>query len=153
MDNINWLSMALATLTPLAIGFLYYHKAVFGKAWMDSIGMTEEKAKEKNKVVIFGVSIVLSFLLSFFLLNFNNSGLNQEGDFDTFRHGAWHGIFIALIIATPVMVINGLFEQKTWKNTLINSFYWVITLALMGGILDAMNHWKNIPMPEGVLVY
>lgn len=32
---------------------------------------------------------------------------------------------------------------------LINVFYWIITLALMGGILDAMNHWQNIPMPEG----
>lgn len=149
MDKINWLSMVLATLTPVFIGFLYYHKAVFGKAWMDSIGMTDEKAKEANMVVIFGVSIVLSFLLSFLLLNFNNSGINQEGDFDTFKHGAWHGIFLAITTATPVMVINGLFEQKTWKNMLINVFYWIITLALMGGILDAMNHWKNIPMPEG----
>lgn len=73
MDNINWLSMVLATLTPMFVGFVYYHKAVFGKAWMDSIGMTDEKAKEANRVVILGVSIVLSFLLSFLLLNFNNS--------------------------------------------------------------------------------
>lgn len=144
MDNINWLSMALATITPMFIGFLYYHKAVFGKAWMDSIGMTDEKAKEANMAVIFGVSIVLSFLLSFVLLNFSNDGVNQEGEFDTFQHGAWHGAFIAIIIVTPVMIINGLFEQKSWKNMLINVFYWIITLALMGGILDAMNHWENV---------
>ena len=68
MDNINWLSMGLAIITPLFIGFFYYHKALFGKAWMDSIGMTNEKAKEANKAVIFGVSIIFSFLLSFLLL-------------------------------------------------------------------------------------
>jgi len=147
MENVNWLSMILATLTPMFIGFLYYHKAVFGKAWMDSIGMTEEKAKEANLIVTFGVSIVLSFLLSFVLLNFSNDGINQEGDFDTFQHGAWHGAFMAIVIVTPVIIINGLFEQKRWKSMLINVFYWVITLALMGGILDAMNHWENIPMP------
>lgn len=149
MDNINWLSMVLAVITPMFIGFIYYHKAVFGKAWMDSIGMTNEKAKKTNWAITFGVSIVFSFLLSFFLLNFNNDGINQEGDFDTFLHGAWHGAFIAIIIVTPVIVINGLFAPKSWKNMLINAFYWIITLALMGGILDAMNHWDNVPMPEG----
>jgi hypothetical protein len=147
MENVNWLSIILATLTPMCIGFLYYHKAVFGKAWMDSIGLTEEKAKEANLVVTFVVSMVFSFLLSFVLLNFSNDGINQEGEFDTFQHGAWHGAFLAVIIVTPVLIINGLFEQKRWKSMLINVFYWIITLALMGGILDAMNHWENIPMP------
>ncbi len=116
---------------------------------MDSIGMTDEKAKEANWVVIFVVSFVFSFLLSFFLLNFNNDGPNQEGDFDTFLHGAWHGTLAAIVIVTPVTVINGLFEQKAWKTMLIHAFYWIITFALMGGILDAMNHWKNMPMPKG----
>lgn len=146
-DNINWLSMVLATLTPMLVGFIYYHKAVFGKAWMDSIGMTDEKAKEANMAVVFGVSIVLSFLLAFFMLNFTNDGINQEGEFDNFGHGAWHGAFAAIIIITPVMIINGLFEQKSWKNMGINVLFWIITLALMGGILDAMNHWENITIP------
>ena len=147
MDNVNWLSMILATITPMFIGFFYYHKAIFGRVWMDSIGMTDKKAKKANMKVTFAVSIVLSFLLSFFLLNFNNDGINQEGAFDTFRHGAWHGVFIAITIVTPVIVTNGLFGQKVWKNMLINIFYWIITLALMGGILDAMNHWENVSMP------
>ncbi|OUS01054.1 hypothetical protein A9Q86_09935 [Flavobacteriales bacterium 33_180_T64] len=147
MENINWLSIILATLTPMFIGFIYYHKAVFGKAWLDSIGMTDEKAKKANLAVTLSVSLVFSFLLSFFLLNFNNDGINQEGEFDTFLHGAWHGTFIAIIIVTPVIITNGLFERKRWKSMLINVFYWIITLALMGGILDVMNHWENIPMP------
>lgn len=147
MENVNWFSMILAALTPMLVGFIYYHKAVFGKAWMASIGMTEEKAKEANMVVTFGVSIVLSFLLSVFLLNFCNDGINQEGAFDTFQHGAWHGAFLAIIVVAPVMITNGLFEQKSWKNMLINVGYWIITLMLMCGILDVMNHWENITIP------
>ena len=46
MDNVNWLSMILATITPMFIGFFYYHKAIFGRVWMDSIGMTHKKAKK-----------------------------------------------------------------------------------------------------------
>ena len=146
MDKINWLSMVLATMTPMIIGFFYFHKAMFGKVWMDSSNITNNKL---NVIVTFALSIVFSFFLSFFLLNFNNGGINQEGNFDTFAHGAWHGVFIAVTTVIPVIVINGLFGKKAWKNMLISIFYWIITLALMGGILDAMNHWENVLIPEG----
>ena len=142
MENVNWLSMVIATIIPSIVGFIWYSKALFGQAWMDSIGMTEEKRKSANMPLIMGISLVLSFLLSFFLLNFNNSPADQDTvAFDTFQHGAWHGAFVGLIIIAPVIVSNGLFEQKGWKNILINLGYWVISLALMGGVLDAMNHW------------
>ncbi|HLF65472.1 MAG TPA: DUF1761 domain-containing protein [Saprospiraceae bacterium] len=142
MGNVNWLSIILATLIPMVMGFIWYHKAVFGKAWMDSIGMTEEKAKNANMPVVFGVSLVMSFLLAFFLLN-NVDSVGQEGEFDSFQHGAFHGVLIGLMIVMPVMVTNGLFEQRSWKNMIINVGYWVITVSLMAGLLDAMNHWPN----------
>ena len=142
MENVNWLSLLLATLVPTIIGFIYYSKALFGKAWMDSIGMTEEKQKEGNMAVMMGVSLVMSFLIAFFMLNFCN-GAGQEGEFDTFKHGAAHGGIISVFFVIPLFISNGLFEQKSWTNMLINGFYWLITLALMGGILDAMNHFPN----------
>ena len=145
MDNVNWFSMVLATITPIGLGLIYYPKALFGNVWKDSIGRTDNKV---NKVVTLIVAIAFSFLLSLFLLGFNNDGINQEGDFDTFAHGAWHGAVVAIAIVTPVIVMNGWFGQRAWKNMLINIVFWIITLALMGGILDAMNHWENIPMPE-----
>ena len=70
--------MVIATLTPMIIGFVYYHKAVFGKAWMDSIGMTEEKARSANMPLVFALSLVFSFLLAFFML-INVNGEGQEG--------------------------------------------------------------------------
>ena len=142
MENVNWLSMVIAVLTPMIIGTIYYHKSLFGKVWMDSIGMTEEKAKQANMPVVFGLSLVMSFIIAFFLLNFNN-GPGQEGEFDTFRHGVFHGVILMVVLVGPIFVTNGLFEQKSWKNILINIGYWLITLGLMGGILDAMNHWTS----------
>jgi hypothetical protein len=55
----NFGIMALAALVPMIIGFIWYHKAVFGKAWMAASGMTDEKAKGGNMPVIFGLSYVL----------------------------------------------------------------------------------------------
>ena len=142
MENVNWLSMVIATVIPTVTGFIWYHKALFGTAWMDSIGMTEEKMKDANMGVIFGISFVMAFFLSFFLINFNN-GPGQEGGFDTFKHGAFHGAFIGIIVIMPVLISGGLFEHRSWKNIFINVGYWIITLVLMGGVLDAMNHWPN----------
>ena len=143
MENINWLSMVLATLVPMVVGFIYYHKALFGKAWMASIGMTEEKQKQGNMGMIMGISLVMSFLIAFFMLGFNN-GFGQEGEFDTFKHGAAHGAIISLFFVIPIMITNGLFEQKSWSNMLINAGYWIITLAIMGAIVDGMNHFPNV---------
>lgn len=142
MENVNWLSMIIATLIPMIVGFVYYHKAVAGNAWMKSLGITEADIQKGNMAVTMGVSLVMSFLLAFFMLNFNNQP-GQEGVFDTFKHGAFHGFFIGFVVAMPILVTNGLFELKNFKNLAINVIYWLITLVLMGGILDAMNHWPN----------
>jgi hypothetical protein len=143
MGDINWLSIIISALIPMVMGFAWYHKALLGKPWMELTGITEEKAKEANMGMVFGVSIVMSLLLTFFLLaNTNSPG--QEGEFDTFGHGVIHGAFVAILVVTPAFVTNGLFEQRPWKLTLINIFYWIVTIAIMGGIIDAMNHFPNV---------
>ncbi|MBT8220485.1 MAG: DUF1761 domain-containing protein [Bacteroidia bacterium] len=142
MENINWLSLILAAIVPMVVGFAWYHKATFGKAWMAATGMTEEKAAEANMGLTFGLSFIMSLAMSFFLLNFNNSP-GQEGQFDTFGHGFAHGMTLSLFLIIPVFVTNGLFEQKSWKLILINVGYWALTLGIMSGIIDVMNHWPN----------
>lgn len=142
MGDISWLSIVVSSIIPMVMGFIWYHKALFGTMWMKETGITEEKAKEANMAVTFGVSLVMAALLSFFLLGFNN-GPGQEGEFDTFGHGFVHGIIVGLFIVTPVFITNGLFEQLTWKRMLINVFYWIVTIALMGGVVDVMNHFPN----------
>jgi hypothetical protein len=145
MPPMNWLSLVIAALIPMLLGFVYYHKALFGKAWMASPGMTEEDIQKGNMAIIFGVSLVCAFLIGSFIV-FNVNGPGQEGvngEFDTFKHGAGHGLIIGMMLVVLIMITNGLFERKQWKNLLINAGYWILCLIIMGGILDAMNHWPN----------
>ena len=73
MENTNWLSIVIAMLIPMIMGFAYYHPKVVGSAWMKSLGFTEKDLEGGNMPLIFGISLVMSFLLSFFLLNFNTA--------------------------------------------------------------------------------
>ncbi len=148
MPSPNWIAVIIAALIPMIVGFIFYHKAVFGKAWMNSLGFKEEDLKGGNMAVIMGVSLLMSFMMSMFML-MNVDGPGQEGQYDTFKHGVVHGIIVAIMIAVPVLVTNGLFERKNFKNLAINALYWIITFALMGGVLDALNHWPADMAPAG----
>jgi hypothetical protein len=157
------LFVALAALVPIVVGFLYYNPKTFGNAWMKACGLTEEKLKGGNKALIFGTTLVLSFLLSFMLFMLvvhqtdyysilvDEPGFGVDGsdlmnqiavfmesfgdNFRTFKHGAFHGGMLGFFIGLPIIMINGLFETRSLKYGFINAGYWIITLALMGGIL------------------
>lgn len=155
--------VALAALVPMVMGFIYYNPKVIGTAWMKEANMTEEKMKNANMPLIFGLSYAFAFLLGVMLFSLvvhqtdlgsiliNEEGFGQPGseitiymedfmskygqNFRTFKHGALHGTIIGLLLVFPVFATNSMFERKSWKYTFINMGYWVITLALMGGIL------------------
>ncbi|MGH1386115.1 DUF1761 domain-containing protein [Kordia sp.] len=143
MENVNWIALIVAALSTLVIGFLWYGP-LFGKAWMKETGITEEKA-QKGMILRFSISVVLAFIAVFFI--YANSVISggmppdlhgvEVTKFHTFGHGVVHGIMTALFVAMPVLVTNALFEQKSFKYILINVGYWIVTFAIMGGIVNA----------------
>lgn len=161
--EFNLLTTAVAALMPLVMGFIWYGPMLFQKAWMKELGFTKESLKGANMALIFIGCYVLSFLMAFLLqtlvihqfgvqstlmgepgfteqtgeaYTYFQDFMNQYGDrFRTFGHGALHGSMIGLLLVMPVMATNAMFERKSVKYVLINSGYWIITIALMGGIL------------------
>lgn len=155
--EFNILAIIVAAIVPLVLGFLWYNPALFGNVWMRESGMTEEKMKSSNMAVIFGVSLLLSLLLSFFtqfLVIHQIGALGMVGadleaakpSFDAFMadygtnhrsfgHGALHGAMAGIFFVLPIMGTNGLFERKSWKHILINAGYWTLALTIMGSIL------------------
>jgi len=155
--EMNFYAIAVAAIIPLAVGALWYNPNVLGNAWMRASGMTEEKMKSGNVAVIFGVSLVLAFLLSFFsqflvIHQFGALGMigvdaesalpsfqafmdDYGNNHRSFGHGALHGAMSGLFLVLPVLGINALFERKSFKYIFINVGYWIVTLAIMGAIL------------------
>lgn len=155
--EFNLFAIIVAAIVPMIIGFVWYNPKVFGNAWMQASGVTEEKLKTGNMAVIFGVTLVLSFLLSFFVqslvihqvgaygmiggepakaLPSYEAFMNDYKDvFRTFKHGALHGVLSGVFLFFPVIAINALFERKSWKYIFINAGYWIVSLAAMGAIV------------------
>lgn len=157
--EFNYLAIIVAAFVPLVLGFLWYNPILFGNVWMKEAEMTEEKIKNGNMAVIFGVSFLLSIVLSFFTQFFSIHQLGAvqmiggdpsiEGilpsfqafmddygtNFRSYKHGALHGLIAGLTIVFPVMATNGLFERKSWKLIFINTGYWTTALIIMNAIV------------------
>ena len=156
--EINYLAVVVAALTTLVTGFIWYHPKVFGTAWMNAAGLTEEDLKKGNMLKIFGFTIILSLMMTFIImaLTVHQTGaygmvggmptdetlpsfqafMDDYGNkYRYFGHGALHGFIAGLFFAFPINAINGLFEHKSAKYIFINSGYWILTLTIMGGII------------------
>tara|TARA_R110002072_G_scaffold69351_2_gene168148 strand:- start:9 stop:431 length:423 start_codon:yes stop_codon:yes gene_type:complete len=132
MDGVNWIAVAVSAASTLVIGFVWYNPKVFGKAWMESVGMTEGDDKKGNMPLIFGISFLLAMVVAYKL----SGGAYHHGEEDrTALHGAFHGALYSLYFALPVLITNSLFERRSLKGILINSGYWVLCFASIGAIL------------------
>jgi hypothetical protein len=165
--KVNFLIILVAALIPMIMGFIWYNKNVFGKAWMNATGITDDTMKGGNMALVFGLSFFLSFLLamslqfivihqwSMYSILANEQGIKDPAsevsimlqnfmakygtNFRTFKHGALHGTLTGIMIALPILGTNALFERKGFKYIAINAGYWIVTLALMGGVICAFS--------------
>ncbi|MBT8233309.1 MAG: DUF1761 domain-containing protein [Saprospiraceae bacterium] len=132
MENINFLALIAGAVVPMVIGFIWYGP-IFGKAWQNSLGMSDEDVQSGNMPVIFGISFLVAMVFSYYLYRY--VGYHPEEE-QTFTHSAFHGAQIALMTAVPVLISNSLFEKKNWTNILINASYWTLTFAIIGGVMS-----------------
>ena len=133
---MNWLAIIVAAISTFMVGWVWYGM-LFKNSWMAATGMTDERQKEGNMPLIFGLSFVFAVMAATMLQNF----VFHEGqpEFHTFKHGAFHGLLMSLFIVLPTLGTNALYEQKGWKYIMINVGYWAVSFAIMGGIL---NIWR-----------
>lgn len=165
MQGPNLLAVFLASLIPMVLGMIWYNPKVFGTIWMHEAGLTEERLKGANMPLVFGLSFLFSFFLAFgmqFLVihqfHFGSILMDEPGfkdpnselsiyaksfmdkygnNYRTFKHGVFHGFIGGVMIALPIVAVNALFERKSFKYIAINFGYWLLSMALMGGVVSA----------------
>ncbi|WP_341215574.1 DUF1761 domain-containing protein [uncultured Wocania sp.] len=161
MDFLNFPAILVAAVSALVVGFIWYNPKVFGNAWMQAAGMTDEQVKGGNMAKIFILAFIFAFLLAMTMMqmSIHQTGalslvggdasaalpsyaafMADYGDaFRTYKHGALHGVLAGVFVALPIIGTNALFERKNAKYIFINSGYWIVTLGVMGAIVCG---WK-----------
>lgn len=111
---INHLAVIVAAISMFVLGGLWYGP-LFGKAWMDANGFTEQDLENSNPAKQYGLSLLFAIIMAYNLAGF----LAGFG---------WVMLGVAVI---------SLFEQRSWKYILVNGGYMTLAFTLMGLIIGA----------------
>jgi hypothetical protein len=115
------------------LGALWYG-VIFKKSWMKFVGFSEA-VKPKYRAFGMVVSLVACLLLSFVLAHV----VNWAGS-NTFTGGAKIGILCWLGFMAPPLFTQHIFENRRANLFAINAAYWLLVMALGGGIMGAFHN-------------
>ena len=133
MDQIyiNHFAVLVCAVANLALGALWYSPLLFYKGWKNANKLTDEDLQKVNPLKTYGLTFILSALISYNLAFF-------LGDEKTdMAWGATAGFLAGFGFSALIFTIIALFEQRSWKYILINSGYITVYFTLIGFILGA----------------
>jgi len=126
--EIKLIAVLVATLAGMMLGAFWYSPIAFGKAWMDSIGKTEEDLGSATGPMIGSVVACLVTAMSLAIV-ISLSGISDA------LGGAMLGGLIGLGIVFPALLSDSLFCGWGSKLLMIQSGYRVIYAIVMGAII------------------
>jgi len=130
LAGINWPAVVVATIVAFAVGGLWYSTALFGSAWLEEVGLTEEAVNNANMPKTFGGTFGLQFLAVTALAVL-------IGTDSSWHSGLYSGLLIGVFWVATAYGITYLFEQRSMRLFLINAGYNVVLFAIVGTIIGA----------------
>lgn len=129
--QINHLAVAVAAISNLVLGGLWYSPLLFYKVWKSENGLTDDQMKNQNPAKVFVIALVLAFMMSYNMAFF-------LGDAGTdLIWGTTAGFLTGFGWAAAIFTVVALFEMKSWRYILINSGFIILYFTLIGLILGA----------------
>lgn len=137
---INYVAVLASTVSAVVLGFLWFGP-LFGKAWMKSLGITEEQANSaKNDPKMraamnksYAIMAVTAFIMMFTLAHnviFGSAYLQMTGIASGLQAGFWNWLGFMV----PISLGGVLWENKPWKWWIITAGYYLVAL-LVGGVI------------------
>jgi Mg/Co/Ni transporter MgtE len=135
ISQINWLAVALAFISSMAIGFVWYLPAVLGNRWMAAIGKTEEDLKSIGGGAGIWVPMMVAAAMTAILL----AVLISKLGLDNAVAGGWFALVLALVFRAGGHVIHNGFAGRPAAVTLIDSGHDLVAMTVAGAIIGAMS--------------
>ena len=128
---INHWAVLLCAAVNLLLGALWYSPMLFYKSWMKENKFTEEDVKKVNPAKTYGITIVLSIMISYNLAFFLGDDKTDAA------WGTTAGFMAGFGFSALIFTVVALFEQRSWKYILINGGYITVYFTVIGFILGA----------------
>jgi len=131
-SGMNYLAVVIATLAGFGVGAVWY--MVFGKAWMDALGKTEDEIKGSGagQATPFIIALVADLVMAIMLAGL----MGHLGDISV-RGGMISGFFVWLGFVITTMGVNHAFSGASPKLTAIDGGHWLAVLLVMGAVIGA----------------
>lgn len=130
--HVNYVALIVAAAIQWVVGALWYG-VVFKKSWMKLTGKTEAGSGGRAAfamVCSFVASLILVFVLAQIFAMAGTTG---------FMNGLALAVVCWLGFMAPPLFAQHIYESRPANLFAINAGYWVVAMALSGGVLAA---WK-----------
>jgi Protein of unknown function (DUF1761) len=133
VPEINYLAVLVALIASMAIGFVFYHPAVFGRRWMKLVGHTDETV-QGGSALVYPVVIVASFITAWVLAG--TTYLAYEFYAGSFLVSALvTGWILWLGFTVARMLVHDIFDTRSLKITALTALNEFITITVMALII------------------
>jgi hypothetical protein len=133
--GVNLLSVLVAAIATMILGFLWYSPFLFAKPWTLAMGYDpNDKAKmdemRKGAGKLYGITFVASLLSAFVLAK-----VIDVTTVNSALYGMKIGFAVWLGFVTTVQLTSTLFKKRPIKLYLIDTGYQLVCYLVMGAIL------------------
>lgn len=129
-ENLNYTAVAVSTLIAFVIGFLWYGP-IFGKEWMRLLGLTDKDMKGPM-----APPIIKGLISTFIMVAVASHFVSLTGA-ATWQDGAMQGLVLGIGLIATVLFGGVNWEQRPVKLYFINAIYYVLAVAIAGGVYAA----------------
>ncbi len=130
LSDVNWVAVVIAALTAFALGGIWYSNSLFGKRWLQEIGLTPETVDKAHVTKTFVVTFILQLIAATALAIILGSD-------SSWQDGLHLGTLVGVCLVAPAYGITYLFEQRSQCIFMINAGYYIVLFAIMGTIIGA----------------
>ncbi len=126
--SISWVAVVAAVVVQMALGFLWYGRALFANRWMKEVGIDPNKIASPGPAYAF---VFIGALVEAVVLALAVKGLKVAGPVD----GALTGFVVAIGFVCTTIGANYIFAGRSRALYLIDAGYHVVGLVLMGVVM------------------
>lgn len=137
VPDINPWAVALATLSTMIVGSVWYTPKVFGTLWMRLTGITDQSMRSRSAVVPILVTLVVSLVTALVLAGCVDIA-------HAFYGGSWFanslitGLFLFVGFTAARMITHDAFEGRPAKLTILNVTHELVTILAMSVIIGLL---------------